>query len=73
MYSFNYSKIKKNNDPYIIAEIGVNHEGSLENAKRLILSAKRGGAHATKFQTYKAEKNRFKKFTLLLGFKKRTY
>ena len=56
MYSFNYSKIKKNNDPYIIAEIGVNHEGSLENAKRLILSAKRGGAHATKFQTYKAKK-----------------
>ena len=40
--------------PYIIAEIGVNHEGSLDTAKRLIEAAKRGGADAAKFQTYKA-------------------
>jgi len=40
--------------PYVIAEIGVNHEGSLDNAKLLIESAKRGGADAAKFQTYKA-------------------
>ncbi|MFT5716059.1 MAG: sialic acid synthase SpsE [Oleiphilaceae bacterium] len=42
--------------PYIIAEIGVNHEGSLETAKLLIREAKEGGAHAAKFQTYKAGK-----------------
>lgn len=42
--------------PYIIAEIGVNHEGDMALAKRLILEAKAGGAHAAKFQTYKAEK-----------------
>ena len=41
--------------PYIIAEAGVNHEGSMELAKRLIDEAKEGGAHAIKFQTYKAE------------------
>lgn len=41
--------------PYVIAEIGVNHEGSLDLAKRLILEAKEGGAHAAKFQTYKAD------------------
>jgi N-acetylneuraminate synthase len=40
--------------PYVIAEIGVNHEGSLEQAKRLIELAKRGGADAAKFQSYKA-------------------
>ncbi len=40
--------------PYIIAEIGVNHEGSLELAHELILSAKKGGADAVKFQSYKA-------------------
>ena len=39
---------------YVIAEIGVNHEGSLEVAKRLVESAARGGADAAKFQTYKA-------------------
>lgn len=41
--------------PYIIAEIGVNHEGSIVTAKQLIDDAKQGGAHAVKFQTYKAE------------------
>jgi sialic acid synthase SpsE len=41
--------------PFMIAEIGVNHEGSLDRAKRLIDLAKAGGAHAAKFQTYKAE------------------
>lgn len=43
-------------DPFIIAEIGVNHEGSLERAKQLISSAAGAGAHAAKFQTYTAEK-----------------
>lgn len=40
--------------PYVIAEIGVNHEGSMEQAKRLIDLAKEGGADAAKFQSYKA-------------------
>jgi sialic acid synthase SpsE len=42
--------------PYVIAEIGVNHEGSMDLAKRLIDDAKAGGCHAAKFQTYKAAK-----------------
>ncbi len=41
--------------PYIIAEVGVNHEGSMKTAKRLVDEAKDGGAHAVKFQSYKAE------------------
>lgn len=41
--------------PYIIAEAGVNHEGSIDIAKRLIHEAKAGGADAIKFQSYKAE------------------
>ena len=46
--------LSKNSEPYIIAEIGVNHEGSLDLAKLLIDQAKEGGADAVKFQTYKA-------------------
>ena len=41
--------------PFIIAEIGVNHGGDLLLAKRMIDEALRSGAHAVKFQTYKAE------------------
>ena len=41
--------------PYIIAEAGVNHEGSMDTAKRLVDEAKEGGADAIKFQTYKAD------------------
>jgi sialic acid synthase SpsE len=40
--------------PYVIAEIGVNHEGRLDLAKTLIELAKEGGADAAKFQSYKA-------------------
>jgi N-acetylneuraminate synthase len=41
--------------PAIIAEAGVNHEGSMDIARRLIEEAAEGGADAIKFQTYKAE------------------
>jgi len=45
---------KKLYKPYVIAEIGVNHEGDMPTAKRLIDEAKDGGADAVKFQSYKA-------------------
>lgn len=43
-------------NPYLIAEIGVNHEGDMSLAKQLIDQVASGGAHAAKFQSYKAEK-----------------
>ena len=41
--------------PYIIAEIGVNHNGDLSLAKRTIAAAAESGADAVKFQTFRAE------------------
>ena len=41
---------------FIIAEAGVNHNGSIELAKKLIDVASQAGADAVKFQTFKAEK-----------------
>jgi len=43
------------NRTYIIAEIGINHRGSVEVAKELIDSAVRVGVDAVKFQTYLTE------------------
>lgn len=40
---------------FIIAEAGVNHNGSLDLAKKLIDEAKKAGANAVKFQTFKAK------------------
>ena len=42
------------NKPYIIAEIGINHEGKINYISRLIKSAKKAGADAVKFQIFNA-------------------
>ena len=56
---------------YIIAEIGVNHNGSMLLAKKLIDSAKASGADAVKFQTFKAERLS-KKNTPKVAYQKRS-
>ncbi len=40
------------NNTYIIAEAGVNHNGDINLAKKMILEAKKAGADAVKFQTF---------------------
>ncbi len=47
---------KTNNRYYTIAEIGINHGGDMEVAKKLIESAARTGVDSVKFQTYITEK-----------------
>jgi N-acetylneuraminate synthase len=41
---------------FIIAEAGVNHNGSMETARRLIHRAREAGADAVKFQTFSADR-----------------
>lgn len=48
-------QIGDTNPCFIIAEAGVNHNGSVDLAKELIDVAKDAGADAVKFQTFKAE------------------
>jgi N-acetylneuraminate synthase/sialic acid synthase len=42
--------INEESDCYVIAEIGHNHQGNLETAKKLFLAAKEAGANAAKLQ-----------------------
>ena len=43
-------KKNNNNDVFLIAEIGINHNGDIKIAKKLIDQAKRTGFDAVKFQ-----------------------
>jgi N,N'-diacetyllegionaminate synthase len=48
-------EIGANKPVFIIAEAGVNHNGDIQLAKKLIEAAKYAGADAVKFQTFKTE------------------
>jgi len=50
----NYN-IGKTYPPFIIAETGINHNGELKKALEMIKIARKAGANAVKFQTFKAE------------------
>lgn len=52
----NKSIITENGPLYFIADIGANHDGSLDRAYKLIELAKESGANAAKFQNFQAEK-----------------
>ena len=56
---------------FIIAEAGVNHNGSINLAKKLIDAASRAGADAIKFQTFKA-KNLATKYSEKANYQKNT-
>ena len=47
-------EISKENTPFIIAEAGINHNGSVEKAVKMVKTAKNAGVSAIKFQTFKA-------------------
>lgn len=48
-------KIGPDYPPFIIAEIGINHNGSIAKAKRMMRDAKRAGAECVKFQGHVLE------------------
>ena len=48
-------KINFKNTPYIIAEIGINHNGYFNLAKKMVYESKKAGADAVKFQKRNAK------------------
>lgn len=49
------TRITSDSNPYVIAEAGVNHDGEIAQARRLIEAARDAGASAVKFQIFSAE------------------
>lgn len=49
---FSFSGIRNYGKPYVIAEIGANHNGDMNLAKKMIDEAKRCGADCVKFQSW---------------------
>lgn len=48
-------KIGSEYPPFVIAEIGINHEGSVAKAKQMVRDAHRAGAECVKFQSHVVE------------------
>lgn len=61
--------ISQDKSLYIIAEIGINHNGSIKNAFKMIDYAKEASCDAVKFQTYCVDKL-LKKETKLIKYQK---
>jgi N-acetylneuraminate synthase len=55
MFKIGNRSVGKNNYPLIIAELGINHNGSLKKAKNLVDKAFKAGAEIIKHQTHIAE------------------
>jgi sialic acid synthase SpsE len=51
----NNRTIAKGEPPFIVAEVGVNHNGDIKNALKMIEIAKDARVDAVKFQTFKAD------------------
>ena len=62
--------IGENYPTFVIAEAGINHNGNLKTAKKLIAEAKRSNADAIKFQTFSANDLASKKSQFFNLFKK---
>ena len=63
--------IGRNKPTFIIAEAGINHDGDLDLAFKMVDTAKAAGSSAIKFQTYTAEKRAKADSPIFAGLKQR--
>lgn len=51
-FSIGGHKVGEGQPPFVIAEVGINHNGDVKLAKQMVQAAKEAGAHCIKFQTH---------------------
>lgn len=51
-FSIGGHKVGEGQPPFVIAEVGINHNGDVSLAKQMVYAAKEAGAHCIKFQTH---------------------
>ena len=56
MFKIGNRVVSNNSPPLIIVELGINHNGNISVAKKLVNSAKKAGAEIIKHQTHIAQK-----------------
>ena len=61
----------RNLNNFLIAEAGINHNGKIKTALKLVDVAKKNGASAIKFQTYITEKRIKKKYEKIFDILKK--
>ena len=66
-------KIGYKEPPFIIAEIGINHQGSLSLCKKMIASAAKSGADAVKLQTINVDESYMSKTLSYEVFKNKNF
>ena len=55
VFKIGKKEIERNSEPFIIAEAGINHNGDINLAKKMITTAREAGVDAVKFQTFHTE------------------
>lgn len=63
--------LREGDDTLVIAEVGVNHNGSPEIARRLVDEAVKAGVHIVKFQAFRSEKE-ISKFAVKTPYQEET-
>ena len=72
---FNISDIRTKNlfKTFIVAEIGINHDGKVSKYKRLINEAYKAGADAVKLQTINPDESYFRNTSSYRAFKNKDF
>lgn len=52
---FGNKKVSRNGAPFVLAEIGVNHDGDMAKGRALVEAAAKAGADGVKFQLFRAD------------------